>query len=224
MQPIQGTNRSIYKAGLSPASPGNIPGSERLRLTKALVSKDPLCSPLTQGYKIDIWHDKDTEEDFFVLVIAAHSDKLIDIFEDFLDLMEGELALVLETSHNYSDHKHDNLWRYDVEPWYIKHILRQNSNLFLNDSYTGIAVCNLDQHEEIQFDEHKCLFVYSKNVEQFKEILENYGVAYDKNLHLISEAEHEHFIDSEYQSQFEELATEIGVSGELDEDEELFTG
>ena len=201
-----------------------LPKGEKLRLTEAIVSMDPLNRPLTEGYKTDIYHDKETGESIPALDIATHSDKLIDVFLDLVDLMYGKLGLILETSHNYPDGngKHDDLFRADVEPWYIKHIVCQHSDLFLNDGCTGIAIMNFELPEEIQFDEHNCLFVYTRRIEEFKRVLEDHGINYDKELHLISDGEHKHVLSEEYSEQFQELACEAGVSEDPGEDEELF--
>ena len=198
---------------------------EKLRLTEAVVSMDPLNRPLTEGFRIDTYHNKESGEDIPVLVIATHSDKLIDVFEALLDLMSRELTIVLETSHRYpNEAKHDDFYRSNAEPWFIKHIVRQYSDLFLNDSCTGIAVVDDELPEEIQFDEHKCLFVYSRRIKEFRKVLEDHGISYDKRLHLISEDKHQHvFLNEEYPRQFEELARDADVAMDSGEDEELFS-
>jgi len=45
---------------------------------------------------------------------------------------------------------------------------------------------------EVQFDDHKVLVVYARNLAPFQEALERWGVERDDSLQLISEAEHLH--------------------------------
>ena len=51
---------------------------------------------------------------------------------------------------------------------------------------------------EVQFDEHKLLFVYAHDLEPFEEVLLQHGLSRDDTLKFISEAEHLHSTDDEY--------------------------
>jgi hypothetical protein len=58
---------------------------------------------------------------------------------------------------------------------------------------------------EVQFDEHKLLFVYANDLEPVRGVLMEHGLRRDDSLKFISEAEHLHSTDDVYRDQFEEL-------------------
>ena len=64
---------------------------------------------------------------------------------------------------------------------------------------------------EVQFDEHKLLFVYAHDLQPFEEILLSYGLKRDDTLKFISEAEHLHSTDDVYHEQFEEILYRLGI-------------
>ena len=64
---------------------------------------------------------------------------------------------------------------------------------------------------EVQFDEHKLLFVYAHDLEPFEEILKGYGLRRDDTLKFISEAEHLHSTDDEHRDEFDELLYRLGI-------------
>jgi hypothetical protein len=64
---------------------------------------------------------------------------------------------------------------------------------------------------EVQFDEHKLLFVYAHDLEPFEEVLVQYGLKRDDTLKFISEAEHLHSTDDEHREHFDELMFRLGI-------------
>ena len=64
---------------------------------------------------------------------------------------------------------------------------------------------------EVQFDEHKLLFVYANDLAPFEEVMLEFGLKRDDTLKFISEAEHLHSTDDVYRSQFEELQYRLGI-------------
>ncbi len=81
----------------------------------------------------------------------------------------------------------------------------------LNDGCTGLAALNPSGPMEVQFDEHKLLFVYAHDLEPFEQILQDAGLRRDDTLKFISEAEHLHSTDDVYKDQFEELQYRLGI-------------
>ena len=81
----------------------------------------------------------------------------------------------------------------------------------LHDGCTGLAALNPNGPMEVQFDEHKLLFVYANDLEPFEEILIEHGLKRDDTLKFISEAEHLHSTDDVYRDQFEELRYRLGI-------------
>ena len=68
---------------------------------------------------------------------------------------------------------------------------------------------------EVQFDEHKLLHVYARDLRPFRRVLRAAGVRRRKLLPLISEAEHLHHSSDAYAEQFEQLGLRVGV-GDFD--------
>jgi hypothetical protein len=74
-----------------------------------------------------------------------------------------------------------------------------------------MAALNPSGPMEVQFDEHKLLFVYAHDLQPFEEILRGYGLRRDDTLKFISEAEHLHSTDDVYHEQFEEILYRLGI-------------
>jgi hypothetical protein len=137
---------------------------------------------------------------------------------DLLDLL-GEVAdVVLETSHESQGNQHRDLSRQHVDLPVLKSYFYDFEDLLLNDGCTGVAVIATAAPVEIQFDEHKLLIIYARNLKQAERILQAHGIRRDDQMKLITEAEHLHSTDPSYQEQFEQLSCRLGV---LDEAEQV---
>ena len=84
-------------------------------------------------------------------------------------------------------------------------------DLLLNDGCTGIAVIGVNGPMEVQFDEHKLLFVYAHDLKPFEAILDGAGVERDDAMKLITEGEHLHTTDPHYAADFEQLCYRLAV-------------
>jgi hypothetical protein len=93
----------------------------------------------------------------------------------------------------------------------LKSTLYDYEPLLMNDGCTGLAALNPNGPMEVQFDEHKLLFVYAHDLEPFEEILIQHGLKRDDTLKFISEAEHLHSTDDEYREQFDEMLYRLGI-------------
>jgi hypothetical protein len=64
---------------------------------------------------------------------------------------------------------------------------------------------------EVQFDEHKLLFVYARNIRPYERVLQAHGLRRDDSLRLISEGEHLHLTEERFFDQFQEMKMRLGV-------------
>jgi hypothetical protein len=88
--------------------------------------------------------------------------------------------------------------------------------MLLNDGCAGVAVLNPTRSMEVQFDEHKLLIVYAPDLKPFLRILESEGVMRDDAMQLITEGEHLHSSDPNYQEEFDQLGIRLGVGAEAE--------
>jgi hypothetical protein len=86
--------------------------------------------------------------------------------------------------------------------------------MLVNDGCTGIAVLNPSIPQEVQFDEHKLLIVYGKELREFEGILIDARVDCHEDMRFITEAEHVHSTNDDYIQQFETLKMRLGIDGE----------
>ncbi|HEV3417842.1 MAG TPA: hypothetical protein VG056_13535, partial [Pirellulales bacterium] len=144
-------------------------------LTDAVRPSADLQVVPSQGYRHDVYYDEESRARVPVLMAAATHDKLFETFMDLLDPLGFEVDVVLETSHNRESRGHLDLYREHIDLPVLKSILWDFEELLVNDGCTGIAVLNPGVPMEVQFDEHKLLIVYARDLEPFADVLENAG-------------------------------------------------
>jgi len=66
----------------------------------------------------------------------------------------------------------------------------------------------------VQFDEHKLLIVYGRDLSQFENALCDRAIPCDDQLKFITEAEHVHSSSDQYARSFEELRAWRGMDGD----------
>jgi hypothetical protein len=164
-----------------------------------------------EGYRHDSYHDEQNRTNVPVLMVAVSNEKLFDVFLDLLDPLGFTVDAVLETSHNRDNNGHSDLYREHIDLPVLKSILWEYDDLLKNDGCTGLAVLNPGIPQEIQFDEHKLLIVYGKNLDEFEDILQKNGIQCNDQMKFITEAEHVHSSSDAYARQFEELKTRLGM-------------
>lgn len=164
-----------------------------------------------EGYRRDLYRDPATGNTMPVLAAAVSSERLFDVFMDLLDPLGETVDVVLESSHETEPGSHRDNYRESMDTVILKSMLYDYEDLLLNDGCSGIAALNPAGPMEVQFDEHKLLFVYANRLEPFEAILRSYGLRRDDSLKFISEAEHLHSTDDVYQDQFEELKGRFGM-------------
>lgn len=165
-----------------------------------------------EGYRISRFRDAETNLCLPVLGAAVSADKLFDVFLDLLEPLGERAHVVLETSHMTGDDYHDDMRRADIDmPVLMSHFC-DFEELLLNDGCTGVAIVSATKRIEVQLDEHKLLFVYAKDLKPFRRVMKRYGVARNKELRLIAEAEHLHHSQIRHAEEFQQLATRIGCA------------
>jgi hypothetical protein len=180
-------------------------------LTDAVRPSFDLQVVPTQGYRHDVYNDAENKASVPVLMGAATSDDVFDLFINLLDPLGTEVDVVLETSHHRNNKGHTDLYREHIDLPVLKSILYDYEDLLLNDGCTGIAVLNPNIPQEVQFDEHKLLIVYGDNLGDYEKILQGRDVYPNEKMKFITEAEHVHSSSDYYFQQFEELKMRLGM-------------
>ncbi len=181
------------------------------RLTDAVRPSYTLDVVPQNGYRRDTYRDRETKIDIPVLMASASSEKLLDLFIDLLDPLGDEVDVVLETSHERTSSGHLDLYREQMELPILKSTLYDFEDLLLNDGCTGIAVMNPRVPLEIQFDEHKLLIVYGRDLWDFEDVLERHDIERSSDIKFITEAEHVHSSRDEFLRQFDQLRYSLGI-------------
>ncbi len=164
-----------------------------------------------EGYRRDIYRDPESGNTMPVLAASVSGERLFDVLMDLLDPLGEEVDVVMESSHESEPGAHSDLYREHIDTVILKSTLYDFEELLLNDGCTGLAALNPSGPMEVQFDEHKLLFVYAHDLEPFERILIDAGLRRDDTLRFISEAEHLHSTDDVFRSQFESLQYRLGI-------------
>lgn len=169
-----------------------------------------------QGYRHDVYHDEENQVTVPVLMAAASNDQIFELFIELLDPLGPVADVVLETSHERQGLGHTDLYREHIDTPVLKSILWDYEDLLTNDGCTGIAVLNPEMPLEVQFDEHKLLIVYGRNLETFEKMFREQNLECNDEMRFITEAEHVHSSSDQYHSQFEELKIRLGMDSMCD--------
>jgi hypothetical protein len=164
-----------------------------------------------EAYRRDVYRDPETGNTMPVLAASVSSERLFEVFMSLLDPLGDEVDVVMESSHESEPGSHADLYREHIDTVILKSVLYDYEELLLNDGCTGLAALNPGGPMEVQFDEHKLLFVYAHDLEPFEAMLIEAGLTRDDTLKFISEAEHLHSTDDVYRDQFEELRYRLGI-------------
>jgi hypothetical protein len=164
-----------------------------------------------EGYRRDLYRDPESGSTMPVLAASVSSERLFDVLMELLDPLGEEVDVVMESSHESEPGAHSDLYREHIDTVILKSTLYDYESLLLNDGCTGLAALNPDGPMEVQFDEHKLLFVYAQDLDPFEAVLKDFGLKRDDTLKFISEAEHLHSTDDTYREKFEELRYRLGI-------------
>jgi hypothetical protein len=164
-----------------------------------------------EGYRRDVYRDPETGSTMPVLAAAVSSERLFEVLMDLLEPLGDEVDVVMESSHESEPGSHSDLYREHIDTVILKSVLYDYEPLLLHDGCTGLAALNPNGPMEVQFDEHKLLFVYAQDLEPFEAVLKDFGLKRDDTIKFISEAEHLHSTDDTYREQFEALQYRLGI-------------
>ena len=166
------------------------------------------------GFRHDTYRDESTKRNVPVVMAAASRERLFDTFMELLDPLGPVVDVVLETSHNYAAAGHQDLYREHIDMPILQSILWDFEELLVNDGCTGIAVLNPRTPQEVQFDEHKLLIMYGKDLRAYERRLLDCEVPCRDDMHFITEAEHVHSTNDEFIQQFEQLKMRLGMESD----------
>ena len=164
-----------------------------------------------QGYRVEVYRDTRRKVRVPVLAAAVSRPHLFDVFLALLTPLGDAVDAILETSHHNEGARHKDLHRQHIDlPVLMSHFC-DYEDLLLNDGCTGVAVLARGQAMEVQFDEHKLLVVYARDLSPFECVLHDFGVPRNDALRLITEGEHLHSTDPQHFPQFEQLCFRLGI-------------
>jgi hypothetical protein len=182
------------------------------RLTDAIRPALHLPIVPRQGYRRDVYRDDQAGIRVPVLAAAVSREHLFDAFLELVEIFGETVDVVLETSHHGDGRSHRDLLREDIDnPVLMSHFC-DFEDLLLNDGCAGVAVISTAGPMEVQFDEHKLLVIYGRNLAPFEAVFRRFGIRRDDSLRLITEAEHLHSTDPGYVDQFEQLCCRLGIA------------
>jgi len=180
-------------------------------LTEAIRPSLDLQVVPRQGFRIDTYRDVRAGIEVPVLVAAVSREQLFDLFLDLLDPLGPVVDVVLETSHASEGASHQDLYREQIDLPIFKSYCCDFEELLLNDGCTGVAVIGTAGPMEVQFDEHKLLVVYARDLEPFEAVVRQAGVPRDDPMKLITEGEHLHSSEPRHAAHFEQFCYRLGV-------------
>lgn len=180
-------------------------------LTDAVRPSYDLNVVPSAGFRHDVFRDESARQDVPVLMATASREQLFETFMELLDPLGPVVDVVVETSHDYSATGHQDLYREHIDMPILQSILWDFEDMLVNDGCTGIAVLNPSIPQEVQFDEHKLLIVYGKELREYESILIDAHLNCREDMQFITEAEHVHSTNDEYIQCFEELKMRLGI-------------
>jgi hypothetical protein len=164
-----------------------------------------------EGFRLSVYRDSEAGLQVPVLAAAVSREKLFDLFLALLEPLGGTVDVVLETSHHSDGSNHRDLFREHIDlPVLMSHFC-DYEDLLLNDGCAGVAVISSTEPMEVQFDEHKLLVVYARDLEPFECILRQFKVPRNDKLQLITEGEHLHSSEPHHAEAFEQLCCRVGI-------------
>ena len=169
-----------------------------------------------EAYRHDTFRDEKANCEIPVLMVAASSEKLFDLFLDLLTPLGDQVDVVLESSHADCGERSGHAQREQIDLPVLKSILCEYEQTLMHDGCLGIAVLNSSVPLEVQFDEHKLLIIYGESLGPFETILQQYGIQQDQETQFITEGEHVHASQEDYSDCYDTLRNHLGIEQSLD--------
>jgi hypothetical protein len=168
-----------------------------------------------QGYRVQVYRDRAARLRLPMLAAAVSAEQVFETFVGLLEPLGDEVHVVLESSHGNRTDRHRDYRRDHIDRPVLASHLYDFEDLLVHDGCTGVAVLSAAGPVEVQFDEHKLLYVYAPDLKPFQRVLRDMGIRRRKLLPLISEAEHLHHSTDTREDEFEQLCLRVGV-GDFD--------
>jgi hypothetical protein len=181
-------------------------------LTEAIRPAPHLPVVPRQGYRVEVFRDAQAGFQVPVLAASVSREHLFDLFLELLAPLGESVDVVLETSHHSNGARHRDLYRQHIDLPVLMSYCCDFEDLLLHDGCTGLAVISTREPMEVQFDEHKLLVIYARDLKPFQRILRRFGVPRVDDLKLITEGEHLHSTDPQHAAAFEQLCCRIGIA------------
>jgi hypothetical protein len=180
-------------------------------LTRAIRPSDDLVVVPRAGFRQTVFRDPKRKFKMPMLCASVSSELLFETFLALLEPLGPVVHVILETSHERTDGSHRDLLREGIDLPVLQSYCCDHEDMLLHDGCCGIAVMNESRTMEVQFDEHKILTVYAKELKPFRRILKRQGLQRDDTLQLLTEAEHTHVSHPEFVGEFEQLCYRLGI-------------
>jgi hypothetical protein len=180
-------------------------------LTDAIRPSFDLQIIPSEGFRFETYRDGRGGIEVPALVAAVSRERLFDLFLDLLDPLGEVVDVVLETSHDSEGSHHRDLYREQIDLPVFKSQCCDFEELLLHDGCTGVAVIGSSAPMEVQFDEHKLLVVYAKDLEPFADSLQRGGIPWCETIKFITEGEHLHSTEPHFAAAFEQFCLRLGV-------------
>jgi hypothetical protein len=169
---------------------------------------------LIEGYRRETYFGRPGMQ-IPALAAQVSRDRLFDVFLALLKPLGEVVDVVLETSHGTTTDRHRDLRRTHIDRPVLESYFCEFEDLLLNDGCTGVAVVAGGRPMEVQFDEHKLIICYARNLRPFRRVLKESGITRRQDMQLISEAAHLHHTRPGDAKQFRDLALRLGVGGSV---------
>jgi hypothetical protein len=184
---------------------------EDFQLTDAI--RPALHVPIVprQGFRVDVYRDARAGLCVPVLAAAVSREQLFDVFLALLAPLGDAVDVILETSHQSDGARHKDLMREHIDLPVLMSYFCDYEEMLLNDGCTGVAVIARGGPMEVQFDEHKLLVVYARDLAPFEQVMLDFGIPRNDALKLITEGEHLHSTDPKHFDRFEQLCCRLGI-------------
>ena len=173
------------------------------------------------GYRRSVYKDQDGQSS--ILVISASQEKILDLFFELAPLVGPLVDAFAETSHENGIYRFfeddgfsrdcDSLISQNIDTSVASSIFTEFDDLLLNDGCTGVALANFRRMAELHFDNHKLIIFYGwkKTKELVLQTLARFGIAEDKSLEPICDAEHIHSTTPDFKYQFDQLVARMSA-------------
>ncbi len=183
----------------------------RFHLTRAVRPAGSDALPLIEGYRRDSYPDGSPSEQKPMLTAAISRERLFDVFMELLQPLGTMADVILESSRAQTNSQPVESYREQIDMPVLESFLWEFEDLISNDGFTGVAVLNPQRKMEVQFNEHKLLFIYAGALSPFEDLLDRLAVRENDAMKFVFESRHVHLSSPGYVEQFDQLSTRLAM-------------